>query len=201
MNSKVLSLAAALALGGTLLSSSAARAETTEDHDSYLMVKFGPYFPTASNPIDAIGQSVQTWPTKWELDGALGHWWGILGLELDVGYLSTGSGPADFKAWPILAVAKIRLPLGFIAPYGEGGAGIAISSLSGVGGSSSTQTAFEGIAGAGVDFYIGQLLLGADFKYLWLNPSFTVTDVSGSSSSKNFNFSGITVQGYIGYRF
>lgn len=199
MHTKFLSLAAALALGGMLLSPSVASAE--EEHNSYVMVKFGPYFPTATNAIDAIGQSVQTFPTKWELDGAIGHWWGLLGLELQAGYLSTGTGTTDFKAYPILAVAKIRLPLGFIAPYAEGGAGIAISSLSGVGGSSSTQTAFDGIIGAGVDFYLGQFLVGADFKYIFLNPSFTVTDISGSSASKNFNAGGITVQAYLGYMF
>ena len=198
MNSKVLSLAAALALGGMLLSPSVASAD---EHDSYVMVKFGPYFPTATNAIDAIGQSVQTFPTKWELDGAIGHWWGLLGLELQAGYLSTGTGTADFKAYPILAVAKIRLPIGFIAPYAEGGAGIAISSLSGVGGASSTKTAFDGIVGAGVDFYLGQFLVGADFKYMFLNPSFDVTDVQGTTTSKNFNAAGITVQAYLGYMF
>ena len=198
MNSKVLSLAAALALGGMLLSPSVASAE---EHDSYVMVKFGPYFPTATNAVDAIGQSVQTFPTKWELDGAIGHWWGLLGLELQAGYLSTGTGATDFKAYPILAVAKIRLPLGFIAPYAEGGAGIAISSLSGVGGASSTKTAFDGIIGAGVDFYLGQFLVGADFKYIFLNPSFDVTNIQGSSSTQNFNAGGITVQAYLGYMF
>jgi hypothetical protein len=198
MNSKVLSFAAALALGGMLLTPSVALAE---DHDSYVMVKFGPYFPTATNAIDAIGQSVQTFPTKWELDGAIGHWWGLLGLELQAGYLSTGTGTTDFKAYPILAVAKIRLPIGFIAPYAEGGAGIAISSLSGVGGASSTKTAFDGIVGAGVDFYLGQFLVGADFKYMFLNPSFDVTDVQGTTTSKNFNAAGITVQAYLGYMF
>jgi len=199
MNSKVLTLAAALALGGVLLTPSTSSAETTEDHDSYVMVKFGPYFPTQTNPFSAISGSVQNWPTKWELDGAFGHWWGIFGLELDAGYLTTGTNDADFKAFPILATAKIRLPLlPFLAPYGEGGAGVAISTLKEVGGASQTTAAFEGIAGAGVDFYLGQLLLGADFKYIWLNPSFTV---AGAVNTSNFNFSGITVQAYVGYRF
>jgi len=199
MKSKVLALALALALGGVLLTPSTAAAE--EEHNSYVMVKFGPYFPTATNPINAIGDSVKTWPTSWELDGVFGHWWGLFGLELNVGYLSTGNNSKDFKAWPILAVGKVRLPLGFVAPYGQAGAGIAISSLSGVGGASSTKTAFQGVVGAGVDFYLGQILLGADFKYLWLNPSFDVTNISGTSGSQNFNASGITVQAYVGYRF
>lgn len=70
-----------------------------------------------------------------------------------------------------------------------------------MGGASSTQTAFDGIIGGGVDFYLGQFLVGADFKYIFLNPSFTVTDITGSSASKNFNAGGITVQAYLGYMF
>lgn len=196
MNSKVLYLAAALALGGVLLTPSSASAQTAEEHNKYFAVKFGPYFPTETNPFSAIGGSVQNWPTKWELDGAIGAYWGLFGLQLSAGYLTTGTSDADFKAFPILAIARIRLPLGFIAPYGEGGAGVAISTLSGVGGASSTVAAFEGIAGAGVDFYLGQLLLGAEFKYLWLNPSFTFT---GQQAGTSFKFNGITVQAYVGY--
>ncbi len=198
MNTKVLSLAAALALGGVLLTPSTSTAQTADEHNKYVAVKFGPYFPTETNPFSAISGSVQNWPTKWELDAAFGAYWGLFGLQLSAGYLTTGTSDADFKAFPILAIARIRLPLGFIAPYGEGGAGVAISTLSGVGGASSTVAAFEGIAGAGVDFYLGQLLLGAEFKYLWLNPSFTFT---GQQAGTSFKFNGITVQAYVGYMF
>jgi len=93
----------------------------------------------------------------------------------------------------------VRLPLGFIAPYGEGGAGVGISSVSGLG-ASSTKAGFAGIAGAGVDFYIGQLLLGAEFKYLWLDPGFsstTASDPQGVVSA--FKFNGIVVQAYAGF--
>ena len=44
-----------------------------------------------------------------------------------------------------------------------------------------------------MDFYLGQFLLGAELKYLWLNPGFTVTNIS------DFKFNGITVQAYLGY--
>ncbi|MGZ5959004.1 MAG: hypothetical protein ACXWLI_11365 [Myxococcaceae bacterium] len=191
MSSKVISLAAALVLGGVLLTPSTAAAD---DRDWYFMAKFGPYFPTAQNLIDTATGATQTWPTGWEADGAIGHWWGPFALELDAGYLNTGSGSTAFKTWPILAVTKLRLPLEILAPYGELGAGVAISSL---GGGSST-AAFEAMIGLGLEFSLGPILLGADAKFFWLNPNFTL---SGATTSTNYNFSGITVQAYLGYRF
>ena len=57
-----------------------------------------------------------------------------------------------------------------MAPYGEGGAGVGISSVSGIGGADQTKAGFAGVAGAGVEFYLGAFLVGADLKYLWLDP-------------------------------
>jgi hypothetical protein len=187
-------------VGLALLAPALASAQAPDEYNNYIAGKFGPYFPTATNPFTAIGgSSPSNWTTQWEADLMLGHWWGYFGLEFNAGYLTTGGADTSFKGWPVLAVAKIRLPFGFIAPYGEGGAGININSLSvsGVGGATETHstTSFQGIVGAGVDFYLGQLLLGADFKYIWINPSY---NFSGTS---NFSFNGITVQAYVGYRF
>ncbi|HSP19476.1 MAG TPA: hypothetical protein VLQ79_08180, partial [Myxococcaceae bacterium] len=112
MKSKVVSLAAVLALA--LLAPSVASAETADDHDNYIAGKFGPYFPTATNPFTAVGgSSPSNWTTKFEGDVMVGHWFGYFGIELNAGYLTTGGAETDFKGWPILAVAKVRLPLGF----------------------------------------------------------------------------------------
>ena len=195
MKSKlILTVVAATAVGAALLLPSVASAQSvsTEEHNAYFAVKFGPYFPSETNGLTAIGESVQKWPTKYEVDGALGAYWGIFGLQLSGGYLTTGTSDIDFKAFPILLIARLRLPLGFIAPYAEGGAGVAISSIKGLG-ADQTKAAFEGVGGVGVDFYLGQFLLGAELKYLWLNPGFTVTNIS------DFKFNGITVQAYLGY--
>jgi len=201
MKKTLVAVAAGLVLTLSLLAPSVASAQTTtDDHDNYIAGKFGPYFPTATNPFTAVGgSSPSNWTIKFAGDVMVGHWFGYFGIELDAGYMTTGGADTDFKGWPILAVAKVRLPLGFIAPYGEGGAGININSLSGVGGASQTNTAFQGIAGAGVDFYLGQLLVGADFRYLWLNPSYSFTSGTGVTVN-NFSFNGITVQAYVGYR-
>ncbi|HTS83089.1 MAG TPA: outer membrane beta-barrel protein [Myxococcaceae bacterium] len=199
MNSKsVLAIVSAIALGAVVLVPSVASAE---DHDSYFALKFGPYFPSETNALTAISGSVQNWPTKYEVDGAIGHYWGIFGLQLSAGYLTTGTSDADFKTWPVLLTAKVRLPLGFIAPYGEGGAGVGISSVNvSSTGSTSTKAGFAGIAGAGVDFYLGQFLLGAEFKYLWLDPGFSSTGAgSVDQAVQSFKFNGIVVQAYLGY--
>ena len=132
MNSKsgVVILAATVAAVALLVPS---RAAAQDEHNTYVAVKFGPYFPTESNPFNAISQSVENWPTKYEVGGAFGHYWGIFGLQLSASYLTTGTSDVDFKAIPILLIARFRLPLGIVAPYAEGGAGVAISSLKGLG--------------------------------------------------------------------
>ncbi len=197
MNSK--SLFAVLVTMGVSTASLMPSVASAQEHNTYFALKFGPYFPTANNPFTAIGESVQTWPTKYEVDGALGGYWGIFGLQLNVGYLTTGTSDYDFKAWPILLIGRLRLPLGFVAPYLEGGAGVAISTLKGVG-ADQTKAAFEAVGGFGVDFYLGQFLIGADAKYLWLNPGFTATSATDPNQAiTDFKFNGITVQGYIGY--
>ena len=174
MRSKSFVAVLAATMAGTALLAPSTASAQGDEHNTYVAVKFGPYFPTEDNPFNAVSQSTQNWPTKYELSGALGHYWGIFGLQLSGGYLTTGTSDIDFKAFPILLIARLRLPLGFIAPYAEGGAGVAISSIKGLG-ADQTKAAFEGVGGVGVDFYLGQFLLGAELKYLWLNPGFTVT--------------------------
>ena len=205
MKSKlILTVVAATAVGAALLLPSVASAQSvsTEEHNAYFAVKFGPYFPSETNGLTAIGESVQKWPTKYEVDGALGAYWGIFGLQLSAGYLTTGDSGVDFKTWPVLAIARVRLPIGgIVAPYGEGGAGVGISSVSGLG-ADSTKVGFAAIAGAGVDVYLGQLLLGAELRYLWLDPGFSATQAgSAQGAIEAFKFNGIVVQAYVGFRF
>jgi len=196
----VVAVAGGLLLGAAVLVPSAATAQEPE-HNSYFAIKFGPYFPNETNALNAVGDTFQKWPTKYEVDGAVGTYWGWFGLQLSAGYLTTGDSGYDFKTWPVLLTAKLRVPIGgFMAPYGEGGAGVGISSVSGVGGASQTKAGFAGTAGAGVEFYLGQFLVGADFKYLWLDPGFSATQAgSAQDVVHSFKFNGITVQGYVGF--
>jgi opacity protein-like surface antigen len=202
MNSKsVMGVLATVAVATALLVPSLAVAQSPP-HDNYFAVKFGPYFPGETNGVDAVGNTFkQGWPTKYEVDGAIGHYWDWFGLQLSAGYLTTGNSDFSFKTWPVLLTAKVRLPIGgFMAPYGEGGAGVGISSVSGIGGADQTKAGFAGIAGAGVEFYLGQFLVGADLKYLWLNPGFSAVNAPNAQGVvESFKFNGITVQGYVGF--
>jgi len=185
------------------------RAEQSEERErnAYVVFKGGPYFPTATNAIDALGGITLTWPVSYSLELGLGGYWGLFGLQLSAGYLTTGTSDADVHAVPILLLARLRLPLGFVAPYLEGGGGVSIATSTFktiVQGQSlsSTQAAFEAVGGAGVDFYLGPLLLGAELKYIWLDPSFDFSGVTGVQSfTQKLNMSGITVLAYVGYRF
>ncbi|HET9036082.1 MAG TPA: hypothetical protein VFN45_07750, partial [Myxococcaceae bacterium] len=144
MKSKsVMGVLAAIAVATTLLVPSLAAAQSPP-HDNYFAVKFGPYFPGETNGLDAVGNTFkQGWPTKFEVDGAIGHYWDWFGLQLSAGYLTTGNDDFSFKTWPVLLTAKVRLPIGgFMAPYGEGGAGVGISSVSGIGGADQTKAGF-----------------------------------------------------------
>ncbi len=182
-----------------------------DDPNSYIAVKGGPYVPTATNLITALGDVSVSWPTSYTIEGAVGTYWGIFGLQLSAGYLTTGgatqstsAGTAQItvNAIPILAIAKVRLPLGFIAPFVEGGAGVAIATgnFNATQNLSSTQASFEAVGGGGVELYLGPILVGAEARFMWLNPSF---NFSGSTYTvaQSFNLSGVTVEGYIGYRF
>jgi len=195
-----------LALMPALAKAEQSGAEERE-RNAYVVFKGGPYFPTATNAVDALGGITLTWPVSYALELGLGGYWGLFGLQLSTGYQTTGTSDADVHAVPILLLARVRLPLGFVAPYLEGGAGVSIATSTFktiVQGQSlsSTEAAFEAVGGAGVDIYLGPLLLGAELKYIWLDPSFDFSGVSGVPSfTQKLNMSGITVVAYIGYRF
>src|SRR5689334_17665194 len=71
MNSKsVAAVLAALAVGTALVVPSPASAQTvtTEEHNTYVAVKFGPYFPSETNGLNACGNTFNKWPTKYAID-------------------------------------------------------------------------------------------------------------------------------------
>lgn len=177
------------------------------ERNMYIVAKGGPYFPTASNAFTAFSQSFQ-WPTSYTIEGGFGAYWGLFGLQLSAGYITTGTattttGQTRVDAVPILLLARIRLPLGFIAPYAEGGAGIAVATSSGQASLSysDTQVGFEAVGGAGCDLNFGPLIVGAELRFMWLNPSFNFSGVTIVPFTQSMNLSGITVEVYVGYRF
>jgi outer membrane protein W len=205
-------LVSSLALMTVTLVPSTAAAQG--EHNSYIVVKGGPYFPTETNAITAAGNLTLEWPSKYAIDLGLGAYWGFFGLQLSAGYMTTGtttttgsngSGQLNVYAAPILLLARLRVPLSIIGPYLQGGAGVAISTASFdklfPGATSSTRLDFEAVGGGGCDVYLGPLLLGAEVKYLWLKPNYTVTGASSVGDfTQKLNMSGIVFEGYIGYR-
>lgn len=182
-------------------------AAAERERNGYVVFKAGAYFPTATNAVDALGGITFSWPVAYTLELGVGGYWGLFGLQFSVGHFLTGTSDVEVHSHPLLLMARLRLPLGIIAPYVEGGAGVAITNAmfnTLVQGQdiSNTQAAFEAVGGAGVDIYLGPLLLGAELRYIWLDPSFDVSGVTGVTSfTQKFNMSGITLVAYVGYRF
>jgi hypothetical protein len=182
-----------------------------DDSGLYVVVKGGPYFPTATNAFNLTGSQVFTWPTSYTIEGGVGANWGLFGLQLSAGYITTGTssipaGQTSANGVPILLLARIRLPVLFLAPYLEGGAGMAIATSTFTdllqANFSNTQVGFEAVGGAGCDLYFGPLIVGAELRYIWLAPNFTFTGVNNVASlTQQLNMSGITLEAYIGYRF
>lgn len=177
------------------------------ERNGYVVFKAGAYFPTATNAVDVLGGVSFSWPVTYALELGVGGYWGLFGIQFSVGHFLTGTNDVEVHSHPLLLMARLRLPLGIIAPYLEGGAGVAIAnamfnSLVQGQGISNTQAAFVAAGGAGVDIYLGPLLLGAELKYIWLDPSFEVSGVTGVTSfTQKLNESGISLVAYVGYRF
>ncbi len=164
----------------------------------------------------ATGRVRPRWESRrcarpWSCRGR-GRYWGLFGLQLSVGYLTSGTTnttgavttQTGVNAVPILLLGRIRLPLGFMAPYVEVGAGVAIASANflGIEQSSSTQPGFEAVGGGGVDLYFGPVLVGAEVRFIWLTPSFFFSESPPFDvKSQSLNLSGITLAAYVGYRF
>jgi hypothetical protein len=201
-----------LVAGGTFLAPTVALADEDEERSAYVALKGGLYFPTEDNPLVEVGQPPHKWPTQYEIDAALGVYWGVFGLQLSAGYFTTGVSSTDanveFKAWPLLLILRLRWPLGPVALYAEGGAGVAFTSLSGSWTAltpvnvNTTKPRAEFLYGLGVDIYLGPFLLGTEARRFFI----TEENIGGASASnptapfRQLIFSGITVQIYVGYR-
>ena len=76
------------------------------------------------------------------------------------------------NAVPLYVVGQLRLPIFFIQPYLEIGIGGLANFASASGGGislSGTKYSFLAIGGAGVDFFLGPILLGAEARYMYVS--------------------------------
>jgi opacity protein-like surface antigen len=165
----------------------ATRAHAEEKPANYMVFKGGIYSPSTSHDLDNFnGGSTSHLDSKTGFAGevAVGHYFlPMLAVELGGGYFeSKGSpaaepGEAKLKVVPLVATAKVLLPIGPFEPYGLFGAGAYITELDLNGNTGnfrgSTEITYGLHAGAGLNInFTDRVFAGVEGKYLWAEPSF-----------------------------
>jgi hypothetical protein len=170
--------------------------------DTYLALKGGVWAPTASNGFSAASDVLTTgkFPTSGDIELAYGATLGIIGAQISAGYMWTSQviDGVTVKAngIPLTAVGQLRLPIFFIQPYLEAGIGVFTNFGSASGGGvtlSATKFSFMVVGGAGVDFFLGPILLGAEARYNYM------TDQTFDWGT--MKLSGVTITANVGYIF
>ena len=190
------SLLAALAALAILAVPALARA------DSYVALKGGVWAPTAADGISGItGIANGKLPVSGNVELALGATMGIIGAQIAGGYMwsstpAASGGTVSANAVPLYVLGQLRLPIFFIQPYLELGIGglanFASAQISGVS-VTGTKFSFLAIGGAGVDFILGPILLGAEARYMYVSEQ---TFDWGS-----MRLSGVNITANVGYVF
>ncbi len=171
---------------------------------NYVVAKLGAYFPTSN---DLSGYN-----TGFSGEFAFGHYFNpYIAVELGVGYFQTEgdvtvSVPGSkyrsnekIEVTPLTASLKFILPVNiYVEPYIIGGIGAYfvhdhIDASGFHGDLSDDETAFGAHIGGGINFNIApNFFIGAECKYVWVEPSLYGTDV---------DLSGVRVMGNFGVRF
>jgi len=173
-----------------------------EESGGYLELKGGVYAPTASQSVGQI-ENLGTFPTSGDFDVALGATLGLIGLQLDAGYLWTSASGVQVSGFPLNAVVQVRFPVLFLVPYLEAGLGVFISTAKFSEGNSgsSSKAAFMAPLGGGLDFVLGALILGVEARYLYISPTDYNFSSSFGSNTATLHMAGVAVTGNIGFRF
>ena len=176
---------------------------STHAAETYLALKGGVWAPTAADGISSISGAFTSGklPASGNVELAYGATMGIIGAQIAGGYMwssttnSTG-GTVNANAVPLYVLGQLRLPIFFIQPYLELGIGglanFANASVSGVS-LSGTKFSFLVVGGAGVDFILGPILLGAEARYMY------VTEQTFDWGA--MKLSGVNITANVGYVF
>jgi len=190
----------------------AAEKPATEKPSNYVVLKGGMYSPSMNFDIDNAAGGAVINDGKIHIDGktgfagevAFGHYFlPMLAIELGGGYFqSKGSAAAQpgetmLKVVPLIATAKVFLPLGVFEPYGLAGIGAYITDLDVSGNSGdfhgSTEITYGFHAGAGFNInFTDKMFAGLEGKYIWAEPSF---------GGDHVKLDGFITTANIGYRF
>jgi hypothetical protein len=201
------SLAVALAVAAAIALAPA----SASAGDTYLVLKGGVWAPTASDGFSTASSlpgvvAAGQFPASGDIEIAYGAKLGIIGAQISAGYMWTsqvvtdpgGLGSATVKAGgiPFSAVGQLRLPIFFIQPYLELGIGGFVNFASATGAAdtlSATKVSFMAIGGAGVDFILGPILLGAEARYNYITEQ--------AFDWGTMRLSGVTITANVGYIF
>jgi hypothetical protein len=127
----------------------------------------GAYVPTGTSPFG-------TFQTRATATVAAGYDWEYFTASAWAGIVTTQAGVLlQENCFPMMARARLRLPLGMVVPYLYGGVGFAPAraNLDLV---QYDAVAFTAQAGGGLDLIFGDMFtLGAEAGYLWLAPSYS----------------------------
>jgi hypothetical protein len=149
--------------------------------ETYLALKGGVWVPTASDGYNSVADAVNgKFPTSGDVELAYGATMGIIGAQIAGGYMwssqtisdAGGSATVKANAVPLYVLGQLRLPIFFIQPYLELGIGGLANFASASGGGislSATKYSFLAIGGAGIDFILGPILLGAEARYMYVS--------------------------------
>jgi hypothetical protein len=165
--------------------------------DSYVALKGGVWAPTALDGISGItGIANGKFPASGNVELAYGATMGIIGAQISGGYMWSDLNGVKANAVPLYVLGQLRLPIFFIQPYLELGIGglanFASAPITG-GTVSATKFSFLAIGGAGVDFILGPILLGAEARYMYVSEQ--------SFSWGSMKLSGVNVTVNLGYVF
>jgi opacity protein-like surface antigen len=190
-----------------VLASIASPVSASDKPKNYLALKAGIYSPTEKYDLENFNGGTRTHldpETGFNGEIALGHYFiPALALELGVGYFESNGSPSaepgdtKLKVVPVLATAKVLLPLGPIEPYGEFGIGAYFTrldvhgNLSSFDGSSETTYGLHAGVGLNIDL-TDAFFVGVEGRYIWAEPSFGGEDVK---------INGFTTTADLGFRF
>ena len=194
------SLLAAVAAAALIVAPS-----STHAADTYLALKGGVWVPTASDGFGAINDAGAAiaggkFPASGDVELAYGATMGIIGAQIAGGYMWSSQvvdgTTVKANAAPLYVLGQLRLPIFFIQPYLELGIGGLANFATASGGGislSATKFSFLAIGGAGVDFILGPILLGAEARYMYVSEQ---TFTWGS-----MKLSGVIITANVGYVF
>lgn len=134
-----------------------------EDYGSYLVLKGG-WFGSAD---DYQGQSFDG-AGEWEVAVGTGR---TFGLELGAGSMTTSAGSLEVRTIPVLLTLRLAIPIAFVAPHVDLGGGVYFNRAT-LGDASFDETTLGWHAALGCDVLLGRLVVGADFRYMGIAPTF-----------------------------